>query len=88
VGTPRHDFYQVKLMHEFLSKKFADLTGTLSLCPLRNQPMSTFTSRGRHGPVPKLLRALGLVIDLEIPSLAIAALANIRVRPSFLPPTS
>jgi len=59
VGTPRHDFYQVKLMHEFLSKKVRRPDGHLEPLPAQKPTDVDFhKSRGPHGPVPQMLRAL------------------------------
>ena len=83
-GAPRHDFYQVKLMHEFLSKKVRNSEGHLEPLPPQSPPDVDFHKAvSAMGQYPKLMRALGLAIDLEIPGMAIAALSNVRVRPSL-----
>ncbi len=83
-GGPRHDFYQVKLMHDFLSKKIRNKDGHLEFLPPQKPTDVDFHKAvAAMGQYPQLLRALGLVIDLEIPSLTIAPSSNVRVRPSL-----
>jgi hypothetical protein len=83
-GAPVHDFYQVRLMHDFLSKRVRRADGTLEPLPPEKPPEVDFHRvLGAMGQFPKLLRALGLAIDLEIPAAGVPALSNIRVTPNL-----
>ena len=59
-GSARHDFYQVKLMHEFLSKNVRNPDGSLQPLPPQSPPDVDFHKAvSAMGQYPKLMRALG-----------------------------
>ena len=68
-GTPATDFLQVRLMHQFLSNAPADpVTGHRPKLPPQKMPDIDFHKAvAGLGQYPQLMRALGLVIDLEVP---------------------
>jgi hypothetical protein len=85
---PIFDFYQVRVMHEFLSKKVpkpdGTLDGTLEPLPPQTLPEVDFHKAiAALGQYPNLMRALGIVIDLEVPTDKVAATGNVRVAPSL-----
>jgi len=88
-GSPVTDFYQVRMMHDALSKQVRNPDGTLQPLPPQKPPMVDFHRVvGSLGQYPKLMRALGIAIDLEISIKGVAPVSNIRVTPSLdgLPP--
>ena len=67
-GTPKTDFLQVRLMHQFLSKVQLDAKGNRVKLPPQTLPEFDFHKAvAGLGSYPKLMRALGLVVDLEFP---------------------
>jgi hypothetical protein len=83
-GSPVTDFYQVQIMHDALSKQVRNPNGTLQPLPPQKPPEVDFHRVvGSLGQYQKLVRALGLAIDLEIPLKGVAPASNIRVTPSL-----
>lgn len=83
-GSPVTDFYQVRIMHDALSKQVRNPDGTLQPLPPQKPPEVDFHRVvGSLGQYQKLMRALGLAIDLEIPLKGIAPSSNIRATPSL-----
>ena len=88
-GTPQSDFYQVRVMHEFLSKVEFDPANPLHRLPLPAQKptdVDFHKAVASMGQYYKLMRALGLAIDLEIPLDGVPPFANVRVTPSLQGP--
>ena len=88
-GYPETDFLQVRIMHQFLSSVALDKKGHPN--PLPNQVPPDFDFHkavASLGQYQKLMRALGLAIDLEVPAANVPALSNVRVHPSLagMPP--
>ena len=66
-GTTTLDFYQVQLMHQFLSKKVRKPDGSLEKLPPQKPPEVDFhRAIAAIGQYQKLMRALGIAIDLEV----------------------
>ncbi len=83
-GSPMMDFYQVRIMHDALSKQVRNPDGTLRPLPPQKRPEVDFHRVvGSLGQYQKLMRALGIAIDLEIPIEGVAPASNIRVTPSL-----
>jgi hypothetical protein len=83
-GTPQTDFLQVRLMHQPLSKVEFDADGNrVKLPPQKPPDMDFHKAVAGMGQYPKLMRALGLVIDLELPLAGIPASGNLRVHPKL-----
>jgi hypothetical protein len=83
-GPPSFDFYQVRVMHEFLSKKVLKPDGTLEPLPPQTLPEVDFHKAiGGLGQYSKLMRQLGIVIDLEVPADNVAATGNVHVTPTL-----
>jgi hypothetical protein len=85
-GTPRTDFLQVRLMHQFLSKVVfkPDNSGHREELPEQKPPDVDFHKAvAAMGQYQKLMRALGLAIDLEVPVQGVAPASNVRVHPSL-----
>jgi hypothetical protein len=93
-GTPREDFLQVRLMHQFLSK-YVPYPPTERKKGGNTVPQSVQTlpdvdfhkAVASVGQYPKLMRALGLAIDLEVPLAGVPPSSNVRVHPSLPGPT-
>ena len=76
-GDTAEDFFQVETFHDFLSKRLPDGTPA----PLQPQTLPKLDFHqvvSRLSQYPELMRRMGLVVDLEIPT-AIPAAGNIRV---------
>jgi len=89
-GTPQTDFLQVRLMHQFLSryvpypKEERKKGGNTIPLPQQQLPDVDFHKAvAGLGQYPKLMRALGLAIDLEAPLTGVPASSNVRVHPSL-----
>jgi len=84
-GTPKTDFLQVRLMHQFLSRFAPDPRGGNAIpLPRQKLPDVDFHKAvAGLGQYPKLMRALGLVIDLQVPMAGVPASSNVRVHPSL-----
>jgi hypothetical protein len=83
-GTPATDFYQVRTFHQFLSRRNPDGTPA----PLAEQTLPKLDFHdvvSRLSQYPELLRRLGLVVDLELPT-TIPATGNIQVIPQLSGP--
>ena len=79
-GTPKTDFQQVRLMHDFLSARDAD--GNPLPLPAQKLPDTDFHKVvGAMGQYPALMRALGIAIDLEIPAAGIPTNGQLRIHP-------
>jgi hypothetical protein len=84
IGTAAMDFYQVQLMHQFLSRQVRNPDGTLQpLPPQRRTEIDLHRAIAAIGQYQKLLRALGIAIDLEVPVTNVPAASNVRVKPSL-----
>src|SRR5260370_705901 len=82
--NPRLDFYQVRVMHQFLSKQVLDAKGHRQLLPPQKPPDIDFhRAVAGMGQYQKLMRALGLAIDLEVPLNGVPAASNVRVTPNL-----
>jgi hypothetical protein len=83
--NPQLDFYQVRVMHQPLSKEVRDpVTKHREPLPPQTPPDVDFhRAVAGMGQYPKLMRALGLAIDLEVPLNGVPAASNIRVTPSL-----
>ena len=93
-GTPQTDFLQVRLTHQFLSKYVPYPKGertkggnTVPLQPQKLPDVDFHKAVASVGQYPKLMRALGLAIDLEIPLKGVPAASNVRVHPSLPGPS-
>jgi hypothetical protein len=87
-GTPATDFLQVRLIHQFLSAYRPYIKGGNAI-PLPKQilpDVDFHKAVASLGQYPKLTRALGLTIDLEIPLAGVPAASNVRVHPSLQGP--
>jgi hypothetical protein len=83
-GTPQTDFLQVRLMHQFLSKVVLDADGNRVPLPPQQLPdIDLHNAVAGLGQYTKLMRALGLAIDLEVPLSGVPAASNVRVHPSL-----
>ena len=83
-GSPALDFYQVQVMHRFLSKQVRRSDGTLEpLPPQKPTEIDFHRAIAALGQYPKLMRALGIAVDLEVPLAAVPAASNVRVTPSL-----
>jgi hypothetical protein len=83
-GTPKTDFLQVRLMHRFLSTVTLDSQGHRRKLPPQTLPDVDFHKAiAGLGSYPMLERALGLVIDLEVPAAGVPASGSVRVHPSL-----
>lgn len=86
-GTPATDFLQVRLMHQFLSKVKFDAQGHRAPLPKQTLPDVDFHKAvAGLGSYKKLMRALGLAIDLEVPLAGVPASGNVRVTPGLAGP--
>ncbi|MBV9266764.1 MAG: hypothetical protein JO061_11400 [Acidobacteriaceae bacterium] len=83
-GDSTTDFYQVRLFHQFLSKRLAD--GSPAPLPPQKLPKLDFhDALSRLSQYPELERRLGIVVDLVIPA-NIPASGNIQVVPVLSAP--
>ena len=84
-GTPQTDFLQVRLTHQFLSqyKPYPKGGNAIPLQPQKLPDVDFHKAVASVGQYPKLMRALGLAIDLEIPLKGVPAASNVRVHPSL-----
>jgi hypothetical protein len=88
-GTPKTDFLQLRLTHQFLSQykpypKGDNRGGNSIPQPIQKLPEVDFHKAvASMGQYPMLMRALGLAIDLEIPLAGVPASANVCVHPSL-----
>ena len=83
-GTPQTDFLQLRLMHQPLSKVVLGPDHHPLPLPAQQLPEVDFHKAvAGLGQYPKLMRALGLAIDLEVPLTGVPAAANVRVHPSL-----
>jgi hypothetical protein len=83
-GTPQTDFLQLRLMHQPLSKIVFGADHHPLPLPKQQLPDVDFHKAvAGLGQYPKLMRALGLAIDLEVPLAGVPAAANVRVHPSL-----
>lgn len=84
-GNAKTDFLQVRLMHRFLSKFAPDPRGGNAIkLPAQQLPDVDFHKGvAAMGQYQKLMRALGLAIDLQIPLAGVPASSNVRVHPSL-----
>jgi len=85
-GNSTTDFYQVRLFHQFLSKRLPDGTPA-PLGPQTLPKLDFHDVCSRLSQYPELERRLGIVVDLEIPT-NIPASGNIQVIPSLAGPAS
>jgi hypothetical protein len=85
-GDPSIDFYQVRLFHQFLSKRLPDGTPA-PLGPQTLPKLDFHDVLSRLSQYPELERRMGIVVDLEIPT-AVPASGNIQVIPSLPGPPS
>ncbi len=83
-GTPQTDFLQVRLVHQFLSayKPYIKGGNAIPLPPQTLPDVDFHKAVASLGQYPKLMRALGLVIDLEVPLKGVPATSNVRVHPA------
>jgi hypothetical protein len=83
--NPRLDFYQVRVMHQFLSKQVIDpvTKHREPLPPQKPTELDFHRAVAGMGQYAKLMRALGLVVDLEVPVTGVPAAARVRVTPSL-----
>jgi hypothetical protein len=83
-GTPKTDFLQVRIMHRFLSKVVLDDNGHRVKLPDQKLPDVDFHKAvAAMGQYQKLMRALGLAIDLEVPITGVPLTSQLRVHPSL-----
>jgi hypothetical protein len=83
-GSSAMDFYQVQLMHQFLSKKAFKPNGELEdLPPQKPAEVDFHRAIAAMGQYQKLMRALGIAIDLEVPAAHVPAASNVRVTPGL-----
>jgi hypothetical protein len=83
-GSPALDFYQVQIVHQFLSKRVRKPDGTLeSLPPQKPTELDFHRAIASLGQYQKLMRAMGIAIDLEVPIADVPAASSLRVTPSL-----
>ena len=83
-GTPVTDFLQVRLMHQSLLTVPIDANGNRQQITAQTLPDVDFHNAvAGLGSYPMLERALGLVIDLEVPLAGVPASGSVRVQPSL-----
>jgi hypothetical protein len=93
-GRADSDFYQVRVMHKFLSKVEIDPNGPVQARPTYRKllPKQRPTDLDLHKVVAslsqyaKLMRAMGLAIDLEVPLQGAPPASTMRVVPSLAGP--
>jgi hypothetical protein len=82
--NPRLDFYQVRVMHQPLSKQVLDADQhRRPLPPQKPTELDFHRAVASMGQYQKLMRALGLAIDLEIPLSGVPAASSVRVAPEL-----
>ena len=82
--NPRLDFYQVRVMHRFLSGQVLDADHHRQKLPPQKPPDLDFhRAVAGMGQYQKLMRALALAIDLEVPLDGVPAASNVRVAPDL-----
>ncbi len=82
-GTPQSDLFQVRLMHQFLSTVPVDGDGNRQKLSAQTLPDVDFHNAvAGLGSYPMLERALGLVIDLEVPAAGVQGAGSVRVHPT------
>jgi hypothetical protein len=83
-GNAAMDFYQVQIMHQFLSKKVRKPDGDLEpLPPQKPTEIDFHRAIAAMGQYQKLMRALGIAIDLEVPATNVPVASNVRVTPNL-----
>ena len=83
-GTAQTDLLQVRQMHQSLSTVPADGDGNRQQLPPQTLPDVDFHNAvAGLGSYPMLERALGLVIDLQVPVAGVPASGSVRVHPSL-----
>lgn len=83
-GDSRLHFYQVRKMHEFLCRVQYDGNGhRLPLPPQKPPDVDFHNAVASMGQYPQLMRALGLAIDLEVPTHGVPTASNVRVTPNL-----
>jgi hypothetical protein len=83
-GTPQTDLLQVRQMHQSLSTVPVDDKGNRQKLPAQTLPDVDFHNAvAGLGSYPMLERALGLVIDLQVPVPGVPASGSVRVHPSL-----
>ncbi len=86
-GSAATDFLQVRLMHQFLSTVPIDANGHRQKLPAQTLPdMDFHNAVAGLGSYPMLERALGLVIDVEVPVAGVPAAGSVRAQPSLSGP--
>ncbi len=86
-GSAATDFLQVRLMHQSLSTVPVDADGHRQKLPAQTLPdMDFHNAVAGLGSYPMLERALGLVIDVEVPVAGVPAAGSVRVLPSLSGP--
>jgi hypothetical protein len=86
-GTPQTDFLQVRLMHQPLSRIERDADHHAKPLPAQQPPDVDFhRAVAGLGQYTKLMRALGLAIDLEVAVAGVPAASSVRVHPSLAVP--
>jgi hypothetical protein len=86
---PRLDFYQVRVMHQFLSKQVLDPASKpddkhrLPLPPQKPTDVDFHRAVASMGQFQKLMRTLGLVVDLEVPLQGVPVASEVRVTPEL-----
>jgi hypothetical protein len=81
------DFYQVRVMHQPLSKQVLDANGHRKPLPPQKPPDVDFhRAVASMGQYQKLMRALGLAIDLEVAVAGVPVASNVRVTPNLQGP--
>ena len=86
-GTPALDFYQVRVMHQPLSKEVRDGNNHRVKLPDMKRPEIDFHQTvAAMGQYQKLMRALALAIDIEVPLDGVTAASNVRVIPNLAAP--
>ena len=84
IGWPAIDFYQVRLMHDFLSKKVLKPDGRLRPLPKQKPPEVDFhRAVAAMGQYQKLLRTVGLAIDLKVPASKVPPASRVRIVPNL-----
>jgi hypothetical protein len=82
--NPRLDFYQVRVMHQFLSRQVLDANHHRQpLPPQKPTDLDFHRAVAGMGQYQKLMRALALAIDLEVPLNGVPAASSVRVTPSL-----
>jgi hypothetical protein len=83
-STPALDFYQVRVMHRPLSREVRDADNHRVPLPAMARPEIDFHQTvAAMSQYPKLMRALALAIDIEVPIDGVTAASNVRAIPSL-----